>query len=188
MGLQTSSCRFWNFCNKTPTKWHKIKLNFKENSSKNKIKKQAHPCSILVKWTRKYFKNLINTDIYSYKEVKECTWIMNALWGRPTELPLGIMMSFHLVTMASICVQKGGRGQRRPQNCIYTLQCWIEATWLLFGTCLLFESCYFHKYEPCVLFGSIVFYNEPWVLFGLCWVLSEPCVDKIPNSRQGSVY
>ena len=33
--------------------------------------------------------------------------------------------------------------------------------WLLFGTCLLFGSCHFHKYEPCVLFGSIVFYNEP---------------------------
>ena len=46
----------------------------------------------------------------------------------------------------------------------------------------------FHKYEPCILFGSIDFYNEPQVLFGLCLVLSEPCVDKIPNSRQGSVY
>ena len=69
-----------------------------------------------------------------------------------------------------------------------TLQCWIEATLLLFETCLLFGSCHFHKYKSCVLFGSIDFYNEPWVLFGLCWVLCEPCVDKIPNSKQGSVY
>ena len=69
-----------------------------------------------------------------------------------------------------------------------TLWCWIEAMWLLFGTCLLFGSCHSHKYEPCLLFGSIVFHNEACVLFGLCWVLSEPCVDKIPNSRQGSVY
>ena len=51
---------------------------------------------------------------------------------------------------------------------IATLPWLIEATWLLFG--------------------SIVFHNEACVLFGLCWVLSEPCVDKISNSRQGSVY
>ena len=68
----------------------------------------------------------------------------------------------------------------------HTLRCWIETTWLLFGTCLLFGSSHFHKYEPCVLFGSIVFHNEAWVLFGLCWGLHEPCVDKIPNGMQGS--
>ena len=49
-----------------------------------------------------------------------------------------------------------------------TLPCLIEATWLLFGTCLLFGSCHSHKYEPCLLFGSIVFHNEACVLFGLC--------------------
>ena len=32
------------------------------------------------------------------------------------------------------------------------------------------------------------FYNELQELFWLCWILSEPCVDKIPNSRYGSVY
>ena len=69
-----------------------------------------------------------------------------------------------------------------------SLQCWIEATWLLIGTCLLIGSCNFHKYEPWVSFGSIDFYNEPWVLFGLCWVISEPCFGKIPISGQGSVY
>ena len=49
-----------------------------------------------------------------------------------------------------------------------TPPCLIEATWLLFGTCLLFGSCHSHKYEPCLLFGSIVFHNEACVLFGLC--------------------
>jgi len=73
-------------------------------------------------------------------------------------------------------------------NITASLPCWIEATWLLFGTCLLFGSCHFYNYEPCLLFGSIVFHNEACVLFGLCWVWSEPCVDKIFNSRQGSVY
>ena len=35
------------------------------------------------------------------------------------------------------------------QECFsFTLQCRIEATWLLFGTCLLFGSCHFHKYGP----------------------------------------
>ena len=71
---------------------------------------------------------------------------------------------------------------------VVTLPCLIEATWLLFGTCLLFGACHFYKYEPCVLFGSIVFHNEACVLFGLCLVLSESCDDKIPNNRQGSVY
>ena len=77
----------------------------------------------------------------------------------------------------------------KPQVCykckmLHTLQCWIEVMWLLFGTCLLFGSCHFYKYEACVLFGSIGFWNEPRVLFGLCWVLSETCVYKKPNSRQ----
>ena len=62
-----------------------------------------------------------------------------------------------------------------------TVQCWIEAMWQLFRSCLLFGSCHFYKYEPCLLFGSIELYNEPWVLFGLCYVLCEPCVDKIPH-------
>ena len=44
-------------------------------------------------------------------------------------------------------------------------QCWIEATWLLFGTCLLFRSCHFHN---CVSFGSMDFYKKPWVQFRLC--------------------
>ena len=40
-----------------------------------------------------------------------------------------------------------------------TLWCWIEATWLLFGTCLLFGLCLSNKYEPWVLFGSVGFHN-----------------------------
>ena len=60
-------------------------------------------------------------------------------------------------------------------NSTATIQCWIEATWLLFGTCLLFGSCHFHKYEPWVLFGSINIYNEPHILivmilvWAMCW-------------------
>ena len=56
--------------------------------------------------------------------------------------------------------------------CGVTLQCWIEATLLLFGKCLLIGSCHVHKYEAWVLFGSIDFYNEPW---NEPWI-SEPWV------------
>ena len=60
-------------------------------------------------------------------------------------------------------------------NITASLPCWIEATWLLFGTCLLFGSCHFHKYVPCLPFHFMIrcVYYLDCVEFYLSYVLTK---------------